>query len=118
MDKSVHRTSRSKLRSNKSEIKKKKLLNLTITKAFYLGNFSVVLFFNNGIQKIIDFHPIFSKYLHGDYAKYKELKAFKKFIVKNGNIFWGKNEDVIFPVDFLYNHPSSKKTKEEILYVL
>ncbi|MBS1578840.1 MAG: DUF2442 domain-containing protein [Bacteroidetes bacterium] len=116
MEQNVRISSTSKLRSNKRKIKKEESLN--ITKAFYLGNYVILLFFNNGNQKTINFLPIFSKYVKGEFIKYAEPKAFKKFIIANGNIFWGRNEDVVFPVSFLYNHTSAKKIKEEILYVL
>jgi len=53
----------------------------------------------------------------GTYTKYASQPAFRKFIIKNGNIYWGKNEDVIFPVSFLYNNSLAKNIKEEILYV-
>jgi len=68
-------------------------------------------YFNNDEQCIVNFLPLFSK-LSGAYEKYSQLKTFKKFVVENGNIFWGKNEAVIFPVSLLYNGALSKKPKE------
>ena len=75
------------------------------------------LFFSNGEQRIVNFIKLIST-LTGAYAKYILPQNFKKFIVKNGNVYWGKNEDVIFPVNILYTGSFSKKPKEEILYVL
>ena len=42
---------------------------------------------------------------------------FKKFIVENGNIYWGKNEDVVFPADLLLKG-KEQKIAEEILYII
>ena len=116
MEQSIRISSTGKLRSNKHQTKKNTAI--TISKAYYLNNYSLLLFFNNGEQKIIDFLPVFSKYAQGAFSKYKELNLFKKLIVANGNIYWGKNEDLIFPISFLYNLPHTRKIKEEILYVI
>jgi len=58
------------------------------------------------------------KYVKGFYAKYLIPANFKKFEVANGNIFWGKDEEVIFPVSFLYNSKYGRTQKEEVLYVI
>ncbi len=91
---------------------------LLITHAFYLGNHTLLLQFSNGIQKRLDFLPLLRQYAKGDYATYLNKEKFKRFILANGNISWGKNEDIIFPVLFLYNHPKAKKEREEVLYVI
>jgi hypothetical protein len=67
---------------------------------------------------MVDFEPIFKKYVQGEFAVFAEPIPFKKFIVANGNIYWGKNEDVIFPAQNLYDSRHSKLVDEEILYVL
>jgi hypothetical protein len=76
-----------------------------------------LLSFDNGQQRIVNFLPLFSK-LSGVYLKYSLPENFKKFITKNGNIYWGKNEDIIFPVHQLYTGKYTVIPKEEILYVL
>jgi len=116
MEQSIRVASKRKLR--KSEGKAQEEKSLSIIKAFYLGNHTLLLSFNNGVQKKLDFLPLFQQYLKEDYLQYVQLSRFKKFIVANGNIYWGKNEDVIFPVSFLYNHPKSRIEKEEVLYVI
>ena len=53
----------------------------------------------NIIDKWIKFirrHP------HPQYNKYLDPKRFKKFEIENGNIVWGKNWDLIFPLEQLY----------------
>jgi hypothetical protein len=68
---------------------------------------------------MVDFLPLFSKYVKGEYTKYFLTQRFRKFIVKHGNIFWGRNEDVIFPLDLLLeNHNIASEENEEVLYVI
>jgi len=67
---------------------------------------------------LIDFLPLFQKFVKGSNLKYFSPKSFKKFIVTNGNIYWGRNEDVIFPVHVLYDENYEDTSKEEILYIL
>lgn len=115
MEQSIHTTSKGKLRKNSNKNKADK--KIVIIAASYLKDFEILLYLNNGEQIITNFLTLFSK-LSGAYAKYNQLNNFKKFIVKNGNIFWGENEDVIFPVSDLHRAKFSKKPKDEILYIL
>ena len=43
------------------------------------------------------------KHPHPQYNKYLEWKNFKKATIENGNVVWGKNWDLIFPIEQLYN---------------
>lgn len=115
MEQSIHTKSKGGLRKDKSKTKAEE--TIAVVKALYLKDFEVLLYFNNNEQRIVNFLPFFSK-LSGAYVKYSQHKNFKKFFVENGNIFWGENEDVIFPVSTLYNGSFSKKPKEEILYTI
>ncbi len=79
----------------------------------------IALTFNNGERKLVDFLPLFQKYVKGDNLKYFAPQNFKKFILNNGNIYWGKNEDVIFPIQLLCGkNENTKNIKEEILFVI
>ena len=90
-----------------------------MTKRIIVGAFTILLFFSNGKQKKLDFLPIFSKYVKGDFSKYALQSAFKKFRVANGNIYWGKNEEVIFPISsFFKDTVLNAKAPEELLYVI
>ena len=40
---------------------------------------------------------------HPQFNKYKKINNFKKFKIENGNVVWGKDWDMIFPVFDLYN---------------
>jgi hypothetical protein len=115
MEPGIHIKSKSRLQKSKNKNKADK--KIAVVAATYLKDFEILLYLDNGEQLITNFLPLFSK-LSGAYVKYSQPKNFKKFIVKNGNIFWGENEDVIFPVSNLLTGSFSKKPKDEILYIM
>ena len=93
---------------------------LTLVSAKYQHDFFIILTFANGKTThttVKDFLPLFQQYVRGDYIKYFAPANFKKFTVKNGNIYWGKDEDVIFPSNMLADK-SSSTTKEDILFII
>ena len=53
---------------------------------------------------IITFYPetVKTPMSFTQYNKYKKQENFKKFKIENGNIVWGKDWDLIFPVYDLY----------------
>jgi hypothetical protein len=92
---------------------------IEIISACYVQYFTITLTFSSGDNKLVDFLPLFHKHVKGDNLKYFAPQKFKRFIVKNGNIYWGRNEDVIFPVQLLYGLNKKKyKSEEEILFVI
>lgn len=100
-----------KSRSNKEE-------NLKISDAVLLEPFVLKVFFNNTQNRIIDFRPFFNT-LKGDYKKYNTPAFFKKFIIKNGELWWGKTADIqIHPIDVYYNsllHPLHDELTEDLI---
>lgn len=77
--------------------------NLKITDGILIEPFVLKVFFNNTENRIIDFRPLFNT-LKGDYKKYNTPAAFKKFIIKNGELWWGKNANIqLHPIDVYYN---------------
>jgi len=75
---------------------------LFIETAEYISGHSVELKFNEGTVKRVDFEVFFNKHPHPQYNKYLKPINFKKFYLDHGNIVWGKNWDLIFPVEQLY----------------
>jgi len=75
--------------------------SLSIQEAKYMGNYVLRVYFSSNEAKNIDFSKAFKK-LKGYYAKYAEIENFEKFKVENGNLVWGENWDVIFPVWDIY----------------
>lgn len=106
-------------RSKTNHSAKPDLKEIRVKAAKYMNDFSVAVTFSTGVTQLVNFLPLFEKYVKGDNLKYFSLERFKKFIVKNGNIYWGKNEDVIFPIRSLVKKASLQNARaSNILYVL
>lgn len=118
MGNGVHISQKSKVRSHR----KKAEQEVNIVSGKYVHDFILVITFSDGhgwkVTKLVDFLPLFHKYVKGDNLKYFAPANFKKFIVKNGNIYWGKDEDVIFSSGMLLNKRNSGDSYEEILYII
>ncbi len=117
MGSSVHLSQKSKVRNHR----KKAEQEVTLASAEYAHDFIIKLTSlskRGAITTYKDFLPLFQQYVKGDNLKYFAPANFKKFIVKNGNIYWGKNEDVIFPGSMLFDEKKAADSSEEILYVI
>ena len=76
--------------------------NIKIVNAQYIQDYKIKLSFGDGTQKVVDFGGFLKRHSHPQFDKYKRLTWFKKFKIDNGNIVWGKDWDLIFPVDQIY----------------
>ena len=117
MGNGIHIPQKSKMRSHR----KKTEQEITLVSGKYTHDFFIALTFISQRKKfttLINFLPLFEQYVKGDNLKYFAPERFKKFIVKNGAIYWGKDEDVIFPSGILLEKISSKNSSEEILYII
>ena len=120
MGNGVHISQKGKVRRNRQKTEQK---NVAVLSGRYVHDFLIAVTFSDGagwkISRLVDFLPLFHKYVKGDNLKYFAPGNFKKFIVKNGNIYWGKNEDVIFPPSLLLKGQKENDTPgEEIIYVI
>ena len=76
---------------------------LRIDKVKYEGDLKVTLVFNDGVAVLIDFGSWIKRNPHPQYNRYLNEKAFKKYYIDDmGNIAWGKNRDLYFPIDELH----------------
>ena len=66
------------------------------------GNLSLHIYFSDGTSKTVDFAPFILTHPHPQYNRYIEPRNFKKFNIEHGNIVWGKNWDMVFPVEQLH----------------
>ena len=73
-----------------------------ITNAEYMGGLSLKLTFNDQSERVIDFASFFDNHSHPQYNKYCDPAKFKKFYISNGNVVWGKNWDLMFPIENLH----------------
>ena len=76
---------------------------LAVVEARYLGDLSLELFFSDGAQRQLDFAPFLKSHPHPQYSRYLHPRYFKHFSIENGNVVWGKNWDLVFPVEQLYS---------------
>jgi len=75
---------------------------LSIKEAKYAEGFKLEIVFNDGIKKMVDFGGFLQSHSHPQFNKYKKEANFKRFKIEHGNIVWGKDWDMIFPVYDLY----------------
>ena len=117
MGNGVHISQKSKVRRHR----KKAEQEITLVSGKYVHDFIIALTFTSRgkkLTRIVDFLPLFQQYVKEDNLKYFAPANFKKFIVKNGNIYWGKDEDVIFSSSMLFGKMNAANSSEEILYVI
>ena len=74
-----------------------------ITKAENAGNLKVCLTFSDDTQQTIDVGGFIRNHPHPQYNKYLDPNLFRTFVIDDGNIVWGEDWDLIFPVENLYN---------------
>lgn len=75
---------------------------MRIVSAYYLGDFTIRVLFNDGTEQMVDFEPFLTKALHPSIKKYLNENEFSNFAIKDGNLNWN-NYDLIFPISDLYN---------------
>jgi hypothetical protein len=75
---------------------------LYITKAEDMGNLTVSLTFSDNTVQTVDIGDFIRRHPHPQYNKYLDPRKFRRFTIDNGNIVWGKNWDMIFPVEHLH----------------
>ncbi|WP_373511192.1 DUF2442 domain-containing protein [Persicitalea sp.] len=75
---------------------------LAVTDAEYLIDHQLKISFSDGTSQIVDFGPFLIQHPHPQHDKYRHLTNFKKFKVERGNVVWGKDWDLIFPISELH----------------
>ena len=75
---------------------------ICIIQAEYVGDLSIKILFNDNTCNTNDVGTFIKNHPHPQYNSYLEEKKFKKFKIDCGNIVWGNNWDLIFPLEQLY----------------
>ena len=91
-----------KNRTAKRKDHKENQVAIQVNKARYIDGYKVELEFNDKTLKTIDFEDFLIKHPHPAHNKYKDINLFKQFKIESGNIVWGENWDLIFPLIQLY----------------
>ena len=75
---------------------------MKVTGAKDLGNHILRITFSDGTEREVSIGDFIRQHPHPQYNKYLDPKKFKKFNIENGNVVWGKNWDLIFPIEQLH----------------
>ena len=76
---------------------------ISVEKAKHISDFKIEIEFTDKKKTVVDFRNFLFTHSHPQYNKYKKVENFIRFKIENGNLVWGKNWDLIFPVFDLYN---------------
>ena len=82
-------------------IKQRMKEQLYIVKAADAGNLHIYLEFNDGLTSTVDIGDFIRRHPHPQYNKYLDPKKFRTFTIEGGNVVWGRNWDLIFPIEQL-----------------
>ena len=75
---------------------------LEVTEAKYVSGYNLLLTFNDGAVRVVDFGPFLAKARNPDTTDYRDLERFKSFRIKDGDLVWGDYQ-MIFPITDLYD---------------
>ena len=75
---------------------------MIIVNAEYIADFSLRLYFSDGVVNVVDFGEYISNNPHPQHDKYLDPELFKTFSLENGNVVWGEDWDMVFPIEDLY----------------
>lgn len=75
---------------------------LEVTEAKYVSGYKLLLTFNDGAVRVVDFGPFLAKARNPDTTDYRDLKKFKRFHIQDGDLIWGDYQ-MIFPIMDLYH---------------
>ena len=76
---------------------------LYVKSAIDAGNLTVNLTFSDNTVRLVNIGDYIRKHPHPQYNKYLDPRKFKRFAIENGNVVWGKNWDLMFPVEQLHS---------------
>lgn len=76
-------------------------MSLHITSAKYVAPLSVRLQFSDGAEQIVDVGAFIRRHPHPQYNAYLKEHKFKQFTIEEGDVVWGKNWDLVFPIEQL-----------------
>jgi len=85
------------------EYSNEKRIPLKVVSAKYKNNYIVELVFSDNSKKSVRFASFLRKSMHPVIRSYLKEDRFKKFYIDDGNIVWGKNWDLVFPIEQLYS---------------
>lgn len=76
--------------------------NIYIIKAENAGDLTVMLTFSDNTVQVVNVGDFIRRHPHPQYNKYLDPRKFSRFSIENGNVVWGKNWDLMFPIEQLH----------------
>ena len=76
--------------------------NNHIIKAENTGDLTVALTFSDNTVQVVNVWDFIRRHPHPQYNKYLDPRKFSRFSIENGNVVWGKNWDLMFPIEQLH----------------
>ena len=76
--------------------------NNHIIKAENAGVLTVALTFSDNTVQVVNVGDFIRRHPHPQYNKYLDPRKFSRFSIENGNVVWGKNWDLMFPIEQLH----------------
>lgn len=74
---------------------------IEVKSAVFIGDFAIRIFFNDGVNRLVDFKSFLESSSHPSIRKYLDEAKFKQFVILDGNLNWN-DYDLIFPIHDLY----------------
>lgn len=78
------------------------MARLMITEAHSIGNLTIEMRFNDNTIQCVNIGEFIHAHPHPQYDKYLDEQEFLKFTLDDGNIVWGEDWDLVFPIEQLY----------------
>ena len=79
------------------------LSKISVKAAKFLHGNVLAIKFKDGTQREVDFSPFFTASTPRYLLKYKSPQFFRGFKIEEGNVVWGEDWDLIFPLPQLYS---------------
>lgn len=79
------------------------MTRLMITEARPVGNLTIEMKFNDDTTQRVNIGEFIHRHPHPQYDKYLDEAEFIKFTIDDGNIVWGEDWDLIFPIEQLHS---------------
>lgn len=79
------------------------MARLMIIEAHSVGNLTIEMTFNDNSVQRINVGEFIQQHPHPQYDKYLDENEFLKFTLDDGNVVWGEDWDLIFPIEQLHS---------------
>ena len=78
------------------------MARLVILEARPVGKFIMEMRFNDNTIQRVDIGDFILRHPHPQYDKYLNEEEFLKYTLDDGNIVWGEDWDLVFPIEQLH----------------